>query len=76
MALLLASVSCFLFPSVFRSQAEATLGTLVHFRYSSHLLLVAFQIGKGFVDFPQIGLLALAGEVQKESVLQIRAVET
>ena len=40
------------------------------------LLSVAFQTGEGFVDFFQVRLLAIAGEMQKQGVLQFRAVET
>lgn len=40
------------------------------------LLSVAFQPGEGFVEFFQVRLLAIAGEMQKQGVLQFRAVET
>ena len=37
---------------------------------------MTFQISQGLVDFSQIRFLALAGEVQKQGVLQFRAIET
>ena len=37
---------------------------------------MAFQTGEGIVNFSQVGLLAVTGEMQEEGVLQLRAEKT
>jgi len=37
---------------------------------------MTLQPGQGFIEFSQIGLLAGAGEMEEEGMLQFRAVET